>query len=77
MKLNNLKGVSLEEGMSQHTSAQAEMKKIANHYKKLNGASMSDDVLRDNIGDELEQLEYSPEEVEKMVPQIVAMIKRG
>ncbi len=43
-------------------------------YWKENMKGMSTDELREAIGDELEQLEYSPEEVEKMVPKILKMV---
>lgn len=35
---------------------------------------MGEEQLQAGIGDDLEQLEYSPEEVNRMVPQVMRMI---
>lgn len=51
----------------------ADCKRIAGHWKNK-AAKMSKDQLRDAIGNDLEQLEYSPSDVSKMVGKILKMI---
>lgn len=53
--------------------AEDEMRRLADHWKK-EGKGMSKDQLADAIGQDLEMLEYSPEEVDKMVPRVLKMI---
>lgn len=48
----------------------SDMARIAKHYK---GSKKSKDQLRNAIGNDLEQLEYSPTQVAKMIPKILAM----
>lgn len=72
MKLNDL--TNIYEDMSQHTDVDDEMSRIAAFWKQ-HSKGMSDDDLAEVIGNDLEQLEYSPEEAEKMIPKIVRMIK--
>lgn len=38
------------------------------------GTRWSEGQIRARVGDELEQLEYSPEEIQKLVPEITSMI---
>lgn len=52
---------------------EADCKRIANHWKKK-AAKMSKDELRAAIGNDLEQLEYSPSDVSKMVGKILKLI---
>ena len=47
--------------------------RLVAHWKK-EGADMEMQDLRDAIGDDLEQLEYSPEQIEKLLPGIVAKV---
>lgn len=53
-----------------------ELQRIADHWE-AEGAEMSDDELRDAIGDDLEQLEYSPEEISDGIDQVMSMLGRG
>lgn len=53
-----------------------ELTRIADHWRE-EGADMSDDELRDAIGDELEQLEYSPEEISSGIDSVMSMLHRG
>lgn len=69
MKLNDLTDVSLTEMVD----ADSEVKRIAAHWKEQ-GKGMSKDDLINAIGNDLEQLEYSPEDVEKLVPRILKMV---
>lgn len=57
------------------TRARLDMKKIADYWN-LHGRDMSDDDLREAIGYDLEMLEYTPEQVEAMVPTILQMLDR-
>mgnify|MGYP005864231769 CR=1 FL=1 len=69
MKLNDIK--LTESGASMDAVQRVrEVKRMADHWKKA-GKGMSKDQLIDGMGDDLEQLEYSPEEVEKMVPMVL------
>lgn len=47
-----------------------EIERIINHWKGKT-KDMSEDQLRDAVGNDLEKLEYSPEEVEQYVPEIM------
>lgn len=53
-----------------------ELQRIADHWQE-EGADMEDDQLRDAIGDELEQLEYSPEEISSGIDRVMSMLGRG
>lgn len=53
-----------------------ELQRIADYWKSA-GDALSDDELRDAVGNDLEQLEYSPEEVEQYLPQVLQIIGRG
>jgi hypothetical protein len=76
MKLSDISQVNLSEaGMMQHADWRQEMDRIAAHWKEQGGDKMSDDELADAIGDDLEQLEYSPEEVADLVPAIISKIR--
>ena len=57
-------------GESAEVDPKADMARIAKHYK---GSKKSKEQLRDAIGNALEMLEYSPAQVSKMVPKILAM----
>lgn len=51
----------------------SELERIADHWRE-EGKDMSEDELRDAIGDELEQLEYSPEEISDGIDTVMSMI---
>ena len=53
-----------------------ELQRIADHWRE-EGAEMEDDELRDAIGDDLEQLEYSPEEISTGIDDVMNAIGRG
>lgn len=53
-----------------------ELERIADHWRE-EGAEMEDDELRGAIGDELEQLEYSPEEISDSIDRVMSMLGRG
>ena len=52
-----------------------DISRLVAHWKK-EGADMEMQDLRDAIGDDLEQLEYSPEQVEKLLPGIIAKVQQ-
>lgn len=56
-----------------HVDVKHEVKRLADHWRK-NKKSMSKDELVDAIGHDLEMLEYSPEEVERVVPMVLKAI---
>jgi hypothetical protein len=77
MKLQDIKDVqTVNETMSQHTDVNSEVARLVDHWKE-HGKGMSDDQLADAIGNDLEQLEYSPQEVSSLVSKIVAKVKGG
>lgn len=53
-----------------------ELERIADHWRE-EGAEMEDDDLRDAIGDDLEQLEYSPEEMPDAIDEVMSILGRG
>lgn len=53
-----------------------EITRIADHWRE-EGADMTDDELRDAIGDELEQIEYSPEEISDGIDRVMSMLGRA
>ena len=55
---------------------QMEMQTLADYWTE-NGADMSEDELMDAIGNDLEQLEYSPMHIQQMLPQIMDMVRQG
>ena len=65
-----------EMGMAMRPEAQEEMKRIAEYWME-NGRDMGEDELREAIAMDLEQLEYPPDAVEQMVPQIMQMVRGG
>jgi len=52
-----------------------ELQRIADHWEE-EGADMDDDDLADAIGDDLEQLEYSPEEISAGIMKVMSMLGR-
>ena len=62
----------LQEQFDQQT-IQDDIAKIVDFYKD---SDIDINQLRDVIGDELEQLEYDPEQVEQLLPQILAQLTR-
>jgi len=59
---------------AQQPEAQEELQRIAEYWIE-NGHDMSEEKLRDAVADDLEQLDYAPEQVEQMLPQILNMIR--
>ena len=57
-------------GESVEADPKSDMARLAKHYK---GSKKSKDELRKAIGNDLEMLEYSPAQVSKMVPKVLAM----
>jgi hypothetical protein len=53
-----------------------ELQRIADHWQEA-GVDLSDDEIRDAVGDELEQLEYSPEEIASSIDTVMSMLGRG
>ena len=49
----------------------SDMEKIIKHY----GSSFFRDGTKEDVGNDLEQLEYSPDEVEVMVPHIMKAVE--
>lgn len=54
----------------------AELQRIAD-YCEENCADMDDDELEDKIGDDLEQLDYTPEEISAGIDRVMSMMGRG
>jgi hypothetical protein len=52
-----------------------ELQRIADHWQE-EGADMDDDDLADAIGDDLEQLEYAPEEISAGIMKVMSMLGR-
>ena len=50
-----------------------EMHRIAEYWRK-HGYDMDEAQVREAVAMDLEQLEYSPQQVEEMVPQIMQML---
>lgn len=56
---------------------QRDMARIADYWREkieMDSTDPDEQMLIDAIGDDLEQLEYSPEDVERMVPQVMQMV---
>lgn len=53
-----------------------ELKRLADQYRERE-AKMSDDDLRDAIGDDLEQLEYQPEDIARGIEAVMSMLGRS
>lgn len=53
-----------------------EMQRIADYWRE-HGTDMGPDEVREAIAMDLEMLEYSPDQVEEMVPQIMQMLGGG
>lgn len=60
----------------QQPNVRAEMQTLAKYWIE-NGSDMTDDEIREAIGNDLEQLEYTPEQVNEMVPQVMKMVRGG
>jgi len=50
-----------------------DMKRLADTYSSGKGGNVTADDLQNYLGDDLEMLEYNPEDVEKMIPAIIKM----
>ena len=55
---------------------ESDMTRIADHWRdaQAKNPEMSEEELQAGIGNDLEMLEYSPEEVDKMLTQVLNMI---
>lgn len=53
---------------------QDEMHRIADYWRE-NGQDMPEEELRSSIAMDLEQLEYSPEQAEQLIPQVMQMLR--
>lgn len=55
---------------------QKDMARIAEYWREAmaDNPDMSGDELQDGIGNDLEMLEYSPEDVERMLTQVLKMV---
>ena len=51
-----------------------DMRKLVGQYKKM---GFSFEKIHDMAGDDLEMLEYSPDDINVMIPEILKMFKRG
>ena len=85
---DKLKPVDIVEQAFDNVDKESEMRRIADHWKQelsehpyeygiLGDGTISDRGERniaDKIGNDLEQLEYSPEEVDQMVPHIIDLL---
>lgn len=68
--------MSLIKQINETVNTSKEMKRIADHWSSVaNETKMSDQELRDFIGDDLEHLEYTPEQIETMVDKIFDMVR--
>lgn len=70
-----LQDIAINENMSQHAPS-GETARLVAHWKE-HGKGMSEAELADAIGNDLEQLEYSPDEIAHLVPQIVSQVIGG
>ncbi len=53
-----------------------DLNRIVDHWER-EGAQMSDDEMRDAIGNDLEMLEYNPDEAEGMIMKAMEMLGRA
>lgn len=53
-----------------------EINRIAAYWRSHGGIDMPDSELRSNVANDLEQLDYSPDEVAKLVQRIMRLVKR-
>lgn len=68
--------MSLIKRLNESANAKAEMKRIADHWTDVTkNTKMTDKQLMDVIGNDLEQLEYSPTQVDNMTTNIFNMIR--
>lgn len=65
---------SINEMAAMHQpNVREEMQRIAEYWRE-HGNDMDEMQIREAIAMDLEQLEYSPQQVEEMVPQIMQML---
>lgn len=58
------------------TDAEGDMQRLADHWRGVvTRRHLRDQELKDEIGNDLEMLEYSPEQVAKMVQTVMHMIR--
>jgi len=62
--------------IKEQSNANQEMDRIASHWSEVSlKRPMSDQQLKDAIGNDLEQLEYEPDQVANMIQTIMHMIR--
>ncbi len=64
--------------LNEIANAEEEMQRIADHWKTMirnRPGAWTDDKIREEVGNDLEMLEYSPEQVASMVQTIMHMIR--
>ena len=61
--------------LNEMINAQDDMRKLAHQWART-AHKMSDEDLVTVIGNDLEMLEYSPAEVEDMVPIVVGLVRK-
>jgi len=59
--------------LNEAAGEQQDVKRIVAHWKE-NKKDRSDAEIQKIIGNELEQLEYSPEDIERILPQIIKLV---
>lgn len=68
--------MSLIKQLNEMVNAEQEMQRIADHWRGVVAKRpVTDQQLKDAIGNDLEMLEYSPAEVADMVQTILHMIR--
>ena len=57
-------------------NSESEISRIAEYWRDMvnERPEMDEQELMAGIGDDLEQLEYSPEEINRMVPKVMRMV---
>ncbi len=53
----------------------SDVEKLVKQYKEKDLDNMSDQEIKDMIGDDLEMLEYDPEETDKLITRIFKELK--
>lgn len=74
-QLSEVDSTSSENDIKAKFNSISELQKIANDWKDQ-ADELSDEELREKIGYDLEQLEYTPEQQAEAIPKIIDMIKQ-
>lgn len=75
IEMGKIKIGETEEEAPSLPNPKEECERIASYWRGR-ASSMSDTELRTAIGSDLESIEYPVEEVEKMIPRIIKMIRK-